>query len=443
MWSALLRSDRLVPNVIVFGLQWGDEGKGKIVDRLAERADIVVRYQGGHNAGHTLVVGTETFKLSLLPSGIIRDGTRCVIGNGVVVDPWALQTELRTLRQRGVNITSETLAIADSAALILPLHAELDGLREAAAAGQRIGTTGRGIGPAYEDKVGRRAVRLADLRDSASLDDALRRLLTHHDPLRMGLGASKIDRHQLTEQLETIAPTLLEFAHPTGWIARHWIRPARRALFEGAQGAMLDLDHGTYPFVTSSNTVPSGAGVGSGVDAEAIGFALAVCKAYATRVGSGPFPSELPTGPIHDHLSRMGKEMGTVTGRQRRCGWFDAVAARHACEISGARAIALTKIDVLDGLDTIQICVGYRIDGQTIDYLPTRSREQVQAEPVLETMPGWTTPTAGVRSMSELPSEAAAYIRRIEALLKRPISIISTSPRRDDTIIRNDPFEAA
>ena len=428
-----------MPNVIIFGLQWGDEGKGKIVDALASRADLVVRYQGGHNAGHTLVIDGETFKLSLLPSGIVRAQTRCVIGNGVVIDPWAMREEILALRQRGIKITSGNLAISDAACLILPIHVELDSLREKAAGANRIGTTGRGIGPAYEDKVGRRAIRIADLADPISLKAAIKRLLAHHDPLRKGLGASLVDGTELQEKLTEVAGDISDFVRSPQWIARRWIRPSENVLFEGAQGALLDLDHGTYPFVTSSTTVPGGAGSGCGVGPQHLGLALGVCKAYATRVGSGPFPTEI-RGPLQNTLQRAGRETGTVTGRERRCGWFDAVSARHACDAAGAERLAITKIDVLDGLDEIQICVAYDINGRKVDELPTRLEDQRQITPVYETVAGWPTACAGIRSPSELPDEALNYIRRIEDLLGRTAAIISTSPNRDDTISLADPF---
>jgi adenylosuccinate synthase len=426
-------------NVAVVGAQWGDEGKGKIVDWLSERADVIVRFQGGHNAGHTLVIGSETFKLSLLPSGIVRQGKLSVIGNGVVLDPWALLDEIDRLGRQGVAVTPERLRIAENAPLILPVHRELDLIREEAAGTARIGTTGRGIGPAYEDKVGRRAVRVADLADSATLEARIDRLLAHHDALRRGLGAEAVDRAALVAGLREVAPRLLPFAGPI-WRELAEIRAeGRRILFEGAQGALLDVDFGTYPFVTSSNTTAGMAATGSGIGVDAIDFVLGIVKAYTTRVGEGPFPTEL-TGETGRRLGERGHEFGTVTGRQRRCGWFDAALVRQTCRTGGVSGIALTKLDVLDGMDELRICTGYRLDGAEIDYLPTAAGRQARVEPVYETLPGWSESTAGARRWLDLPAEAIKYVKRIEELIGTPVALLSTSPERDDTILVTDPY---
>jgi adenylosuccinate synthase len=426
-------------NVVVVGAQWGDEGKGKIVDWLSERADVIVRFQGGHNAGHTLVIGSETFKLSLLPSGIVRQGKLSVIGNGVVLDPWALLDEIDRLGRQGVAVTPERLRIAENAPLILPVHRELDLIREEAAGTARIGTTGRGIGPAYEDKVGRRAVRVADLADSATLEARIDRLLAHHDALRRGLGAEAVDRAALVAGLREVAPRLLPFAGPI-WRELAEIRAeGRRILFEGAQGALLDVDFGTYPFVTSSNTTAGMAATGSGIGVDAIDFVLGIVKAYTTRVGEGPFPTEL-TGETGRRLGERGHEFGTVTGRQRRCGWFDAALVRQTCRTGGVSGIALTKLDVLDGMDELRICTGYRLDGAEIDYLPTAAGRQARVEPVYETLPGWSESTAGARRWLDLPAEAIKYVKRIEELIGTPVALLSTSPERDDTILVTDPY---
>ena len=425
-------------NVAVIGAQWGDEGKGKIVDWLAERADVVVRFQGGHNAGHTLVVGDKVYKLSLLPSGIVR-GTPSVIGNGVVLDPWHLKAEIEKLRGQGVEITPDTLKIADTCPLILPLHGELDGLREDASGAGKIGTTRRGIGPAYEDKVGRRAIRVCDLAHLHELEPQLDRLLAHHDALRGGFGVGPIDRTALLDQLREIAGFVLPYAQPV-WRMLHEARArGRRILFEGAQGVLLDIDHGTYPFVTSSNTVAGTAASGTGLGPNAVGFVLGIAKAYTTRVGSGPFPTE-QDNEIGERLGTRGHEFGTVTGRKRRCGWFDAVLVRQSAAVSGITGIALTKIDVLDGLDEVSICTGYRLGGEVLDYYPSNATDQMAVEPVYETMPGWHESTAGARSWADLPAQAIKYIRRIEELIACPVALVSTSPEREDTILVRDPF---
>jgi len=425
-------------NVTVIGAQWGDEGKGKIVDWLAERADAVVRFQGGHNAGHTLVVGENVYKLSLLPSGIVT-GTLSIIGNGVVLDPWALRDEMAKLRGQGVSITTENFALADNCALILPIHRDLDGLRETAAGSGKIGTTGRGIGPAYEDKVGRRAIRVCDLAHLDALDAQLDRLCAHHDALRAGFGEPPVDRERLISDLKEIAPFVLEYAQPV-WKRLNKVRKAgARILFEGAQGVLLDVDHGTYPFVTSSNTVSGTAASGSGLGPSAAGFVLGIVKAYTTRVGSGPFPTELEdeTG---QRLGERGHEFGTVTGRKRRCGWFDAVIVRQSCAVSGVTGIALTKLDVLDGFETIKICTGYRLNGKVYDYLPAHAADQAAVEPIYEEMPGWQETTAGARSWADLPAQAIKYISRVQELIETPVALVSTSPQREDTILVRDPF---
>ena len=425
-------------NVAVVGAQWGDEGKGKIVDWLAERADMVVRFQGGHNAGHTLVVGGTTYKLSLLPSGIVR-GTPSVIGNGVVLDPWHLRDEIARLGEQGVVATPDTLRIADTCALILPFHRDLDALREDASGAGKIGTTRRGIGPAYEDKVGRRALRVCDLAHLDDLEPQLDRLTAHHDALRAGFGVEPIDRAALVEQLREIAGFVLPFAKPVWRDLNEARARGRRILFEGAQGILLDVDHGTYPFVTSSNTIAGTAAGGSGLGPSAVGFVLGIAKAYTTRVGSGPFPTELgdETG---ERLGVRGHEFGTVTGRKRRCGWFDAVLVRQSAAVSGITGIALTKLDVLDGFDEIAVCTGYRLRGETLDYFPSHAADQAAVEPIYETMEGWSQSTAGARSWAELPAAAIKYIRRIEELIRCPVALVSTSPERDDTILVRDPF---
>ncbi|WP_277983053.1 adenylosuccinate synthase [Sphingomonas faeni] len=425
-------------NVAVIGAQWGDEGKGKIVDWLAERADMVVRFQGGHNAGHTLVVGENVYKLSLLPSGIVR-GTPSFIGNGVVLDPWALKNEIARLGAQGVTATPETLRIADTCALILPFHRDLDGLREDASGAGKIGTTRRGIGPAYEDKVGRRAIRVCDLAHLDDLGPQLDRLTAHHDALRAGFGEPPIDRARLIAELREIAGFVLPFAKPV-WRDLNAARSAgKRILFEGAQGVLLDVDHGTYPFVTSSNTIAGAAAGGSGLGPSAVGFVLGIAKAYTTRVGSGPFPTELEN-ETGERLGVRGHEFGTVTGRKRRCGWFDAVLVRQAAAVGGITGIALTKIDVLDGFAAVSICTGYKLRGETLDYFPAHAADQALVEPIYETMEGWQETTAGARSWADLPAQAIKYIRRIEELIRCPVTLVSTSPQRADTILVRDPF---
>jgi len=427
-----------VGNVTVIGAQWGDEGKGKIVDWLASRADMVVRFQGGHNAGHTLVVGDQVYKLSLLPSGIVT-GTPSVIGNGVVLDPWALKAEVEKLSAQGVSITPEILMIAETCPLILPIHRDLDALREDASGAGKIGTTRRGIGPAYEDKVGRRAIRVCDLAHLDDLDPLLDRLCAHHDHLRAGFGEPPVDRARLKRDLEGIAGFVLQYARPVWRDLDEAKRRGRRILFEGAQGVLLDVDHGTYPFVTSSNTVAGTTGSGTGMGPSAAGFVLGIVKAYTTRVGSGPFPTEL-SDETGQRLGERGHEFGTVTGRQRRCGWFDAVLVRQSAAVSGITGIALTKIDVLDGMETVKICTGYRIGDATYDYLPPHAADQARAEPIYEEMDGWSGTTAGARSWADLPAQAVKYVRRIEELIRCPVALVSTSPQRDDTILVRDPF---
>lgn len=425
-------------NVAVIGAQWGDEGKGKIVDWLAERADTVVRFQGGHNAGHTLVVGEAVYKLSLLPSGIVR-GTPSVIGNGVVLDPWALKDEIERIRGQGVDVTPDTLVIADTCPLILPFHRDLDAFREDASGAGKIGTTRRGIGPAYEDKVGRRAIRVCDLAHLDALEPQLDRLTAHHDALRAGFGEAPIDRARLLADLREIAGFVLPFARPAWRMLGEARSRGRRILFEGAQGVLLDIDHGTYPFVTSSNTVAGSAAAGSGLGPSAVGFVLGIAKAYTTRVGSGPFPTELDdeTG---ERLGTRGREFGTVTGRKRRCGWFDAVLVRQSVAVSGVTGIALTKLDVLDGFETIHVCTGYKLRGETLDYYPAHAADQAAVEPIYEAMDGWSESTAGARSWAELPAQAIKYIRRVEELIQCPVALVSTSPEREDTILVRDPF---
>ncbi|HEV2533061.1 adenylosuccinate synthase [Phenylobacterium sp.] len=425
-------------NVTVIGAQWGDEGKGKLVDWLSNRADVVVRFQGGHNAGHTLVVGNEVYKLSLLPSGVVQ-GKLSVIGNGVVVDPWHLLEEIAKIGGQGIAITPDLLVLADNACLILPLHKDLDQAREAAAT-QKIGTTGRGIGPAYEDKVGRRAIRVADLEDREALEAKIDRLLAHHGPLRRGLGLPEVDAAALLAALETIAPKILPFAKPAWLLLDRAVKAGRRVLFEGAQGALLDVDHGTYPFVTSSNTVAGQAAAGSGLGPKGAGYVLGIVKAYTTRVGEGPFPTEL-FDEIGQRIGEVGKEFGTVTGRARRCGWFDAVLVRQSVALSGISGVALTKLDVLDGFAILKICTGYRLAGQPLDHLPAGLKAQGQLEPVYEEMEGWSQSTQGARSWRELPANAVKYVRRIEELIGAPVALLGTSPQREDMIVVRDPFQ--
>ncbi|WP_293900565.1 adenylosuccinate synthase [Phenylobacterium sp.] len=424
-------------NVTVIGAQWGDEGKGKLVDWLSNRADVVVRFQGGHNAGHTLVVGNQVYKLSLLPSGVVQ-GKLSIIGNGVVVDPWHLMKEIETLRGQGVAITPDLLVVADNACLILPLHGDLDQAREAAAT-NKIGTTGRGIGPAYEDKVGRRAIRVADLADREALEAKIDRLLAHHAPLRAGLGLPPVDAAALLAELEAMAPKVLPYAQPAWLRLNEIVKSGKRVLFEGAQGALLDVDHGTYPYVTSSNTVAGQAAAGSGLGPKGPGYVLGIVKAYTTRVGGGPFPTEL-FDAVGEHLGTVGREFGTVTGRSRRCGWFDAALVRQSVALNGIAGIALTKLDVLDGLPTLKICTGYRLDGQEIGYLPAGLKAQAALTPVYEEMDGWSETTQGARSWKDLNANAVKYVRRIEELIGAPVALLSTSPQRDDTILMRDPF---
>jgi adenylosuccinate synthase len=429
-------------NVAVIGAQWGDEGKGKIVDWLSERADVVVRFQGGHNAGHTLVIDGKTYKLALLPSGVVR-GTLSVIGNGVVFDPWHFRDEVAKIAEQGISVTPEVLHVAETAPLILPLHRDLDALREDALeegnSGQKIGTTRRGIGPAYEDKVGRRAIRICDLAHLDELGPQIDRLCAHHDALLAGFGKAPVDREKLLADLREIADVVLPFANPV-WVTLHEAQArGKRILFEGAQGVLLDVDHGTYPFVTSSNTVAGTASAGSGLGPSRIGFVLGIVKAYTTRVGSGPFPTE-QDNEIGEYLGTRGREFGVNTGRKRRCGWFDAVLVRQSAAVSGITGIALTKLDILDGLDKIKICTGYRLGDKKVDYLPPHPHDQMAVEPIYETVPGWNESTAGARSWAELPAAAIKYIRRVEELIRCPVALVSTSPERNDTILVRDPF---
>jgi adenylosuccinate synthase len=427
-------------NVVVVGSQWGDEGKGKIVDWLSEQADIVVRFQGGHNAGHTLVIDGRTYKLSLLPSGVVRPGKLSIIGNGVVLDPYALIEEIDRLAGQGVEVTPRSLRVAENAALILSLHRELDGIRESGDAASRIGTTRRGIGPAYEDKVGRRSIRLMDLADPGALGTKIERLLSHHNALRRGLGLAEVAAQTIHDEVTAIAPRVLPFMDSVWMLLDQKRREGRRILFEGAQGALLDIDHGTYPYVTSSNTVAAQAATGSGLGPGAIGYVLGICKAYTTRVGEGPFPTE-QKNDIGETIGRRGNEFGTVTGRPRRCGWFDAVLVRQTTRTSGIDGLALTKLDILDGFDEINVCVGYRLDGREIDYLPAGEHAQARVEPIYETFRGWKEQTARARSWAELPAQAIKYVRRIEELTGCPVALLSTSPEREDTILMRNPFE--
>ncbi|MDE1145184.1 MAG: adenylosuccinate synthase [Azospirillaceae bacterium] len=427
-------------NVAVVGSQWGDEGKGKIVDWLSSRADVVVRFQGGHNAGHTLVINGVVYKLSLLPSGVVRPGKLSVIGNGVVVDPWALLREIDNIAGQGVTITPESLIVAENATLILPLHSAVDKAREEAKGAGKIGTTGRGIGPAYEDKVARRAIRLCDLADEAVLEHKVDQLLFHHNALLRGLNAPEIDRAELLAQIREIAPRILPYSAVVWQRLEEARAQGKRILFEGAQGAMLDVDHGTYPFVTSSNTVSGNAAAGSGMGPGAVGYVLGITKAYTTRVGSGPFPTEL-LNDIGELIGAKGKEFGVVTGRKRRCGWFDAVLVRQAVKVGGITGIALTKLDVLDGIEELKVCTGYRYKGEIIHHLPASQTAQAEVEPIYETFEGWTDSTYGARSWADLPATAIKYIRRIEELIEAPVTLLSTSPERDDTILMRDPFQ--
>ncbi len=427
-------------NVVVVGAQWGDEGKGKIVDWLSSQADVVVRFQGGHNAGHTLVIDGTTYKLSLLPSGIVRPGKLSVIGNGVVVDPWHLVEEIGRLRGQGVAISPANLRVADNATLILPLHRELDHFRETSNAGLKIGTTKRGIGPAYEDKVGRRAIRVIDLKDPTILKAKIERLLAHHNALRRGLGIEEVNGAELLAELTRVAAEILPYADTVWALLDAERRAGKRILFEGAQGALLDVDHGTYPFVTSSNIVAGQAATGSGLGPSAVGYVLGIAKAYTTRVGEGPFPTELfdETGEL---IGQKGKEFGVVTGRKRRCGWFDACLVRQTVKTSGIDGIALTKLDILDGFEEIKVCTGYRLDGEVLEHLPAGQSDQARVEPIYETIQGWQGSTAGARSWADLPAQAIKYVRRIEELIGATVAVLSTSPERDDTILVHNPFE--
>jgi len=427
-------------NVVVVGAQWGDEGKGKIVDWLSERAAVIARFQGGHNAGHTLVVDGVTYKLHALPSGVVRGGKLSVIGNGVVLDPWHLVKEIETVRAQGVEISPATLMIAENTPLILPVHGELDRAREAQISVAKIGTTGRGIGPAYEDKVGRRAIRVADLADPATLEARVDRLLLHHNTLRRGLGMEEVDRAGLIAQLQEIAPEILKYAAPVWKVLNEKRKAGKRILFEGAQGALLDIDFGTYPFVTSSNVLAGQASAGTGIGPNSIDFVLGIVKAYTTRVGEGPFPTEL-FDDDGQRLGERGHEFGTTTGRKRRCGWFDAVLVRQTCATSGVTGISLTKLDVLDGFETLKICVGYELDGERLEYLPTAADQQARCTPIYEEMEGWSESTEGAKSWNDLPANAIKYVKRIEELIECPVALLSTSPKREDTILVTDPFQ--
>lgn len=426
-------------NVVVVGAQWGDEGKGKIVDWLSERADVVVRFQGGHNAGHTLVIDGKVYKLHALPSGVVRGGKLSVIGNGVVLDPWHLVKEIGTVREQGVEISPDTLMIAENTPLILPIHGELDRGRESQNSLAKIGTTGRGIGPAYEDKVGRRAIRVADLADDATLVARVDRLLVHHNALRSGLGLEPVDTEALLAQLREIAPQILPYAAPVWKVLNEKRKAGKRILFEGAQGALLDIDFGTYPYVTSSNVIAGQAATGTGIGPGGVDFVLGIVKAYTTRVGEGPFPTEL-LDEDGERLGQRGHEFGTTTGRKRRCGWFDAALLRQTCATSGMNGIALTKLDVLDGFETLKICVGYDLDGTRLDYLPTAADAQARCQPIYEELPGWSESTEGARSWADLPANAIKYVRRVEELIECPVALLSTSPEREDTILVTDPF---
>lgn len=428
-------------NVVVVGAQWGDEGKGKIVDWLSDQADVVARYQGGHNAGHTLVIDGKTYKLALLPSGVVRESKLSVIGNGVVFDPQAFIDEVARLKGQGVDVGPHNLRVAENVTLILPLHRELDALRENANKATAIGTTQRGIGPAYEDKVGRRAIRLMDLADLNTLPHKIDRLLTHHNALRRGLGLDEFRCETIVKDLAALAPALLPYAETVWQLLDQKRREGKRILFEGAQGALLDVDHGTYPYVTSSNTVSAQAATGTGMGPSSVGYVLGICKAYTTRVGQGPFPTE-QDNEIGNLIGERGREFGTNTGRKRRCGWFDAVLVRQTARTSGIHGLALTKLDILDGFDTIKVCTGYRLDGKEIDHLPAGEGAQARVEPIYETIEGWKEPTANARSWADLPAQAIKYVRRVEELVGCPIALLSTSPEREDTILVQNPFEA-
>ena len=427
-------------NVVVVGSQWGDEGKGKIVDWLSEQADIVVRFQGGHNAGHTLVIDGKVYKLKLLPSGIVRSNKVSVIGNGVVVDPWALLDEIKGIEKQGVKVTEENLVLAETASLILPFHQEMDEIREDLAGKGKIGTTRRGIGPAYEDKVGRRSIRVMDLKSESNLDKRLEVVLAHHNAIRKGLGKKLFEKEKLIKDLLKIAPSILKFSQPVWRKMDQYRSESKKILFEGAQGILLDVDHGTYPYVTSSNTVAGAASTGTGVGPKAINYVLGITKAYTTRVGEGPFPTEL-TDKIGESLGKRGKEFGTVTGRKRRCGWFDGVLVRQTVKMSGIDGIALTKLDVLDELEEINMCIEYDLDGTKIDYLPAAAEDQARVKPIYKTFKGWKSSTQGIRNYDELPQEAKVYLSELEDFIGTKISSISTSPERDDTILVENPFK--
>ncbi|MEC7143761.1 MAG: adenylosuccinate synthase [Pseudomonadota bacterium] len=427
-------------NVVVVGSQWGDEGKGKIVDWLSSQADVVVRFQGGHNAGHTLVIDKKVFKLRLLPSGIVRDGKISILGNGVVIDPWALLEEIKEIKQKGIEVTPENFMISESASLILPFHQEMDEIREDSAGSSKIGTTRRGIGPCYEDKVGRRSIRVMDLRSESNLDRRLENVLLHHNAIRKGLKKKIYKKNELKKKLLNIAPKILKFARPVWLKLDKYKSERKKILFEGAQGILLDVDHGTYPYVTSSNTVPAMAATGAGLGPDKIGYVLGITKAYTTRVGSGPFPTELKD-TIGESLGKRGKEFGTVTARKRRCGWFDGILVRQTIKISGINGIALTKLDVLDELDEIKMCIGYELNGERIDYLPATSEDQFKIRPIYKVFPGWKTKTQGIRNLDDLPEKAKKYIFSLEDFIGAKISSISTSPERDDTILIEDPFK--
>ena len=427
-------------NITIIGSQWGDEGKGKIVDWLASRADVVVRFQGGHNAGHTLVIDGKVYKLHLLPSGIVRPGKLSIIGNGVVIDPWALIAEISALRDRGVKITPDNLLVSENAPLILPLHGAIDRAMEAARGDRKIGTTGRGIGPSYEDKIGRRGLRICDLAHPETLASKIENMLMHHNAMLKGLGAPLLTAEEFVTSLQEISPQIMPFAGSC-WQALDKAKNGnKKILFEGAQGVMLDVDHGTYPFVTSSNTVAAQAAIGAGIGADQVGYVLGITKAYTTRVGSGPFPTEL-TDATGETLGQRGHEFGTTTGRKRRCGWFDAVQVRQAVKVGGIHGIALTKLDVMDTLEEIKICAGYECRGKKYDCLPASSDLQAEVKPVYETMPGWQKPLQGVRKLSDLPENAVKYVRRLEALIGVPAAVISTSPEREDTILVKELFQ--
>ena len=427
-------------NVVVVGSQWGDEGKGKIVDWLSDQADVVVRFQGGHNAGHTLVIDKKVFKLRLLPSGIVRPGKISILGNGVVIDPWALLDEIKEIKKQGINVTTENFMISETASLILPFHREMDEIREDTAGKGKIGTTRRGIGPCYEDKVGRRSIRVMDLRSESNLDDRLKNVLLHHNAIRKGLKKKVYKKDDLKKDLLKIAPEVLKFAQPVWLRLDEYRKKRKKILFEGAQGILLDVDHGTYPFVTSSNTVPAMAATGTGCGPDTIGYILGITKAYTTRVGSGPFPTEL-IDKVGESLGKRGKEFGTVTARKRRCGWFDGVLVRQTIKMSGITGIALTKLDVLDEFDEIKVCVQYELNGKKIDYLPAATEDQFNIKPIYKTYKGWKTPTKGIRNMEELPELAKVYIHALEDFINCKISSISTSPEREDTILIEDPFQ--